>query len=29
MDNSGFKNIHLHASHVGKYSATIHLDFRE
>ena len=27
--NSGFQNIHLHASHVGEYSATIHLDFRE
>ena len=27
--NSGFLNIHLHASHVGEYSATIHLDFRE
>ena len=21
--------IHLHASHVGEYSATIHFDFRE
>ena len=27
--NSGFQNIHLHVSHVGEYSATIHLDFRE
>ena len=27
--NSGFQNIHFHASHVGEYSATIHLDFRE
>ena len=27
--NSGFQNIHLHASHVGEYPATIHLDFRE
>ena len=27
--NSGFQNIRLHASHVGEYSATIHLDFRE
>ena len=27
--NSGFWNIHLHASHAGEYSAAIHLDFRE
>ena len=27
--NSGFSNIHLHASHVSEYSATILLDFRE
>ena len=26
--NSGFQNIHLQASHVGEYSSTIHLDFR-
>ena len=27
--NSGFKNIHRHTSHVGEYSAIIHLHFRE
>ena len=27
--NSGFKNIYLAASQLGKYSATIHLDFFE
>ena len=27
--NSGFWNIHLHVSHVGEYSATIHLHFDE
>ena len=27
--NSGFWNIHLHASQVGEYSVAIHLDFRE
>ena len=26
---SSSENIHLHASHVGKLSATIYLDFRE
>ena len=26
---SSLENIHLHASHVGKLSATIYLDFRE
>ena len=27
--NSGFKNIYLAASQLGKYLATIHLDFKE
>ena len=27
--NSSFYNIHLQASHIGEYSATIHLDFRK
>ena len=27
--NSGFRNIYLAASPLGKYSATIHLDFKE
>ena len=27
--NSGFWNIHLHASHVSEYSVIIHLDFIE
>ena len=27
--DSGFKNIYLAALHLGKYLATIHLDFKE